>query len=135
MLRNVAFKECKASEQWDGSFDLERRKVVAGKKAGGVKLPGEERNRVGLNLLDCFQLHAASSEGLVGRMKGRATLDSAGFRLPPSRWLNWTFFYCQFVMEIVAAFVAPHALWTSVWKRRSARMRRFVGRKSGERRH
>ena len=25
-----------------------------------LKLPGKERNRVGLNLLDCFQLHASS---------------------------------------------------------------------------
>lgn len=25
-----------------------------------LKLPGKERNRVGLNLLDCFQLHAST---------------------------------------------------------------------------
>lgn len=27
---------------------------------GELKLPGKERNRVGLNLLDCFQLHAST---------------------------------------------------------------------------
>lgn len=31
-----------------------------GEEGEELKLPGKERNRVGLNLLDCFQLHASS---------------------------------------------------------------------------
>lgn len=47
---------CSKREKWLEGGGMKRE----GEEGEELKLPGKERNRVGLNLLDCFQLHASS---------------------------------------------------------------------------
>lgn len=68
-----------------------------GEEGEELKLPGKERNRVGLNLLDCFQLHASSlslfipfflyspSSSLVDTLRP----SPLSFPLPSSPSLRW----------------------------------------------
>lgn len=48
---------CSKREKWFAEGGGMKREGEEGEE---LKLPGKERNRVGLNLLDCFQLHASS---------------------------------------------------------------------------
>ena len=54
----------------------------------------KKRNRVGLNLFDCFQLHAGSPSLTVKRFTVVDRRDRHRFRWIPLRLseVNWTFF-------------------------------------------
>lgn len=85
---------CSKREKWFAEGGGMKREGEEGEE---LKLPGKERNRVGLNLLDCFQLHASSlslfipfflyspSSSLVDTLRP----SPLSFPLPSSPSLRW----------------------------------------------